>query len=188
MSQDDRTGPSYRRAFLAAGLGMLVAGPAFAQGHGRGNGGDGSPGRGGGDDTGRQDNRGGDNRGGDNRGGDDRHGNDRRGQDDRRDHRPQPRHVDRRPDFRHDDGDRIRDWRRENHGWEPERLPPGRRYSFERGHYFPRGAPRRPLPPGLARRLPQYPGYTYYAVGPDVVLVAIATGIVASVLLGALYE
>ena len=60
-------------------------------------------------------------------------------------------------------------------------LPPGVAKNLERG---------KPLPPGIAKnfdsrlsaRLPQYEGYEWKQVGRDVVLVAIATGIVYEVL------
>ncbi|UUY06734.1 RcnB family protein [Pseudomonas sp. J452] len=60
-------------------------------------------------------------------------------------------------------------------------LPPGIRKNLARG---------KPLPPGIAKRfdsrlqgqLPYYAGYEWQQVGTDVVLVAIATGIIYEVL------
>ncbi|VXB67285.1 conserved exported hypothetical protein [Pseudomonas sp. 8AS] len=60
-------------------------------------------------------------------------------------------------------------------------LPPGIRKNLARG---------KPLPPGIAKRfdsrlqsqLPHYDGYEWQQVGTDVVLVAIATGIIYEVL------
>lgn len=60
-------------------------------------------------------------------------------------------------------------------------LPPGIRKNLARG---------KPLPPGIAKRfdgrvlnqLPRYDGYEWQQVGSDVVLVAIATGLIYEVL------
>lgn len=60
-------------------------------------------------------------------------------------------------------------------------LPPGIERNLARG---------KPLPPGISRRLdgrvlshmPYYPGYEWRQIGRDVVLVAIATGIVYEIL------
>ena len=60
-------------------------------------------------------------------------------------------------------------------------LPPGIAKNLGRG---------KPLPPGIAKnfdsrlsaRLPQYDGYQWQQVGRDVVLVAVATGIVHEIL------
>ncbi|EIK52605.1 integral membrane protein [Stutzerimonas stutzeri TS44] len=60
-------------------------------------------------------------------------------------------------------------------------LPPGIERNLSRG---------KPLPPGIARKMdgrllshmPYYPGYEWRQVGRDVVLVAIATGIVYEIL------
>jgi len=62
-------------------------------------------------------------------------------------------------------------------------LPPGIRKNLARG---------KPLPPGIAKkmvrgpmlaRLPAYPGYEWRIAGSDLVLVAIATAVVADVLI-----
>jgi len=61
-------------------------------------------------------------------------------------------------------------------------LPPGMRKQLSRG---------KPLPPGLARRinkpafvaaLPQHPGHEWQICGTDLVLVAVATAVVADIL------
>lgn len=76
----------------------------------------------------------------------------------------------------------VRSWHRDNRGWRPHARPPGYRERLRRGYPVPRGVAWRPLPPGLLGRLPAYRGHGWYAVGPDVVLVAFATGLVVSVL------
>ena len=70
--------------------------------------------------------------------------------------------------------------------WRPgPALPPGVQKNLARG---------KPLPPGIAKKLdgrlighlPHYQGYEWMQVGVDLVLVAVATGIVYEVLNGAL--
>jgi len=64
-------------------------------------------------------------------------------------------------------------------------LPPGVQKNLARG---------KPLPPGIAKKLdgrllgqlPRYDGYEWMQVGVDLILVAVATGIVYEVLNGAL--
>ena len=69
--------------------------------------------------------------------------------------------------------------------WSPgPALPPGIQKNLARG---------KPLPPGIAKkldgrllgRLPHYDGYEWQQVGTDLILVAIATGIIYEVLNGA---
>ncbi|MCJ8206251.1 anti-virulence regulator CigR family protein [Pseudomonas sp. RGM2987] len=69
--------------------------------------------------------------------------------------------------------------------WRPgPALPPGIQKSLARG---------KPLPPGIAKkldgrllgRLPHYDGYEWQQVGTDLILVAIASGIIYEVLNGA---
>lgn len=66
--------------------------------------------------------------------------------------------------------------------WSPgAALPPGIRKNLARG---------KPLPPGIARkldsrlvqRLPSYPGYDWVQAGTDLLLVAVATGLIQDVL------
>jgi hypothetical protein len=64
----------------------------------------------------------------------------------------------------------------------PQALPPGIAKNLARGKPLPPGIAKRYLPPGLVGRLPPRPGYEWVAVGRDVALVAIATGIVADIL------
>ena len=62
-------------------------------------------------------------------------------------------------------------------------LPPGIRKNLARG---------KPLPPGIAKKapdaflrdLPVHPGYEWQVAGSDLILVAIATAVVADVLVG----
>lgn len=70
--------------------------------------------------------------------------------------------------------------------WSPgPPLPPGIQKNLARG---------KPLPPGIAKkldgrllgRLPHYDGYEWQQAGTDLILVAIATGIIYEVLNGAL--
>lgn len=66
-------------------------------------------------------------------------------------------------------------------GQAAQSLPPGIRKKVARG---------KPLPPGIAKnfpadlhgRLPPRPGYDWRTVGPDVVLIEAATGVVVDVL------
>jgi Ni/Co efflux regulator RcnB len=68
-------------------------------------------------------------------------------------------------------------------GWpRAEALPPGIARNLARGKPLPPGIAKRSLPPDLLARLPRYDGYNYYMVGSDVVLVAIATGIILDIL------
>lgn len=76
----------------------------------------------------------------------------------------------------------IRSWHGENRDWRPYARPQGYREQLRQGYRMPRGVAWRRLPPGLRARLPTYRAHEWYAVGPDVVLIALATGIVASVL------
>jgi Nickel/cobalt transporter regulator len=61
-------------------------------------------------------------------------------------------------------------------------LPPGIAKNLARGKPLPPGIAKRNLPPGLVGHLPPRPGYEWVAVGRDVALVAIATGVVADIL------
>ena len=61
-------------------------------------------------------------------------------------------------------------------------LPPGIAKNLARGKPLPPGIAKRYLPPGLLGQLPSRPGYEWVAVGRDIVLLAIATGIVVDIL------
>jgi Ni/Co efflux regulator RcnB len=68
-------------------------------------------------------------------------------------------------------------------GWpRAQTLPPGIARNLARGKPLPPGIAKRGLPPDLLARLPRYDGYDYYMVGSDVVLMAIATGIIVDIL------
>lgn len=68
-------------------------------------------------------------------------------------------------------------------GWpRAQALPPGIARNLARGKPLPPGIAKRGLPPDLLGRLPRYDGYDYYMVGSDVVLMAIATGIIVDIL------
>jgi Ni/Co efflux regulator RcnB len=65
-------------------------------------------------------------------------------------------------------------------------LPPGIQRRVERGGTLPPGIARQYLPQDLSRQLPALPsGYARQIVGGDVVLVAIATGLVMDIIRGA---
>ncbi|MFC7477837.1 hypothetical protein ACFQS7_26035 [Dankookia sp. GCM10030260] len=80
------------------------------------------------------------------------------------------------------DRDLVRTWLAANPDW----RPPGAALTLAVGRPLPPGVPHQPLPPGLAVLLPYFPGYRYAAAGPDLVLYATATGLIASLLPGAL--
>jgi hypothetical protein len=60
------------------------------------------------------------------------------------------------------------------------------RNRLAQGKPLPPGIARRAVPPDLLVLLPRRPGYEYVMVGTSLVLVAVATGVVASVLADAL--
>ncbi|MCZ8401349.1 hypothetical protein HMPREF3069_21020 [Achromobacter xylosoxidans] len=62
-------------------------------------------------------------------------------------------------------------------------LPPGVRKNLARGKPLPPGIAKKLVPGPMLARLPTYPGYEWRVAGSDLVLVAIATAVVADVLL-----
>lgn len=80
------------------------------------------------------------------------------------------------PEFMHDESRYVRDYYR-SHKWDAPR-PKHRVYV---GYKLPRDY-RHPLPPELRGRFHPRPGYEYYMVGDDVVLAAIATGLIVDIL------
>lgn len=81
-----------------------------------------------------------------------------------------------RPEFRYDESRYARDYFH-NHKWEAPR-PKHRPYV---GYKLPRDY-RHPLPPDLRGRFHPRPGYDYYMVGDDIVLAAVATGLIVDIL------
>lgn len=63
-------------------------------------------------------------------------------------------------------------------------LPPGIRKNLARGKPLPPGIAKRGVPGPVLAQLPQYPGYEWQVAGSDLVLIAIATAVVAEVLSG----
>lgn len=69
-------------------------------------------------------------------------------------------------------------------GFKP--LPPGIRKNLLRGKPLPPGLAHQVLPAPYLATLPVYPGYEWRAYGSDLVLVSLATAVVADVLMDAL--
>lgn len=63
-------------------------------------------------------------------------------------------------------------------------LPPGIAKNVVRGKPLPPGIAKKTLPASMINDLPYYPGYEWRAVGNDLVLVALSTAIVTSVING----
>ncbi|HAV6635588.1 anti-virulence regulator CigR family protein [Serratia marcescens] len=63
-------------------------------------------------------------------------------------------------------------------------LPPGIAKNLARGKPLPPGIAKKVVPYSMLRELPQYPGYEWRIAGDDLVLVALSTAIVASVING----
>lgn len=61
-------------------------------------------------------------------------------------------------------------------------LPPGIRKNLARGKPLPRGIAKKTIPAPLRHELPAYPGYEWRRCGQDLVLMDVATRIVAEVL------
>jgi len=62
-------------------------------------------------------------------------------------------------------------------------LPPGIRKNLARGKPLPPGIAKRSLPTPFLNELPRYAGHEWRMAGSDLVLVAVASGIIADVLL-----
>ncbi|MBK5143693.1 hypothetical protein I2494_08190 [Budviciaceae bacterium BWR-B9] len=67
-------------------------------------------------------------------------------------------------------------------GYKP--LPPGIAKNLARGKPLPPGIAKKMVPVTMLNGLPHYPGYEWYAVGDDLVLVAATTLIVNTILQG----
>jgi hypothetical protein len=63
-------------------------------------------------------------------------------------------------------------------------LPPGIAKNLARGKPLPPGIAKKTLPASMINDLPYYPGYEWRAVGDDLVLIALSTAIVTSVING----
>lgn len=63
-------------------------------------------------------------------------------------------------------------------------LPPGIRKNLARGKPLPPGIAKKMVPGPMLTRLPVHPGYEWRVAGNDLILVAIATAVVADVLTG----
>jgi len=61
-------------------------------------------------------------------------------------------------------------------------LPPGVRKNLARGKPVPPGIAKRAVPGPMLGQLPRYPGYEWRVYGSDLVLVSVATAVVANVL------
>jgi len=61
-------------------------------------------------------------------------------------------------------------------------LPPGIRKNLARGKPLPPGIAKKVVPSGMLSRLPVYPGYEWRVAGTDLILVSLATLVVADVL------
>jgi hypothetical protein len=64
-------------------------------------------------------------------------------------------------------------------------LPPGIAKNLARGKPLPPGIAKQQLPPSLLSQLPPRPGYEWWAVGNDIVLTSIATGLVVDLIANA---
>ncbi|ANS42548.1 anti-virulence regulator CigR family protein [Serratia inhibens] len=63
-------------------------------------------------------------------------------------------------------------------------LPPGIAKNLARGKPLPPGIAKKMVPSSMLRDLPSYPGYEWRIAGNDLVLVALSTALVASVING----
>jgi hypothetical protein len=61
-------------------------------------------------------------------------------------------------------------------------LPPGIAKNYARGKPLPPGIAKKLVPPDVIVLLPVRPGHTYYIVDDDIVLIAIATGLVIDII------
>ena len=85
-----------------------------------------------------------------------------------------------RPQFRWQDSREVRNYYRQHKMHQYKPLPPGVRFRI--GHRRPANVRYYDVPPVLLKRLPPHPGYRYYMAGNDIILVAIATGIIVDIL------
>lgn len=67
-------------------------------------------------------------------------------------------------------------------GYKP--LPPGIAKNLARGKPLPPGIAKKTVPGSMLKQLPYYPGYEWQAIGDDLVLVALSTAIVTTIING----
>lgn len=67
-------------------------------------------------------------------------------------------------------------------GYKP--LPPGIAKNLARGKPLPPGIAKKTVPGSMLNQLPYYPGYEWQAIGNDLVLIALSTAIVTTVING----
>ncbi len=63
-------------------------------------------------------------------------------------------------------------------------LPPGIAKNLARGKPLPPGIAKKAVPAGVLAGLPQYPGYEWGVAGVDLILISVATQLIAEVLSG----
>lgn len=61
-------------------------------------------------------------------------------------------------------------------------LPPGIRKNLARGKPLPPGIAKKMVPGSLLGRLPRYPGYEWRIAGTDLILISVATAVIADIL------
>ncbi|SRR5690554_1412251 len=61
-------------------------------------------------------------------------------------------------------------------------LPPGIRKNLARGKPIPPGIAKKMVPSSLLGRLPRHPGYEWRVAGTDLILISVATAVVADIL------
>lgn len=66
-------------------------------------------------------------------------------------------------------------------------LPPGIRKNLAKGKPLPPGIAKQSVPAAMIAQLPQHQGYEWQAVGTDLLLVSIATAVIADVLVDVLH-
>lgn len=61
-------------------------------------------------------------------------------------------------------------------------LPPGIRKNLARGKPLPPGIAKKMVPGSLLARLPRHPGYEWRVAGTDLILISVATAVIADIL------
>lgn len=80
--------------------------------------------------------------------------------------------------------EQARRWARDYRYTGYKALPPGVAKNLARGKPLPPGIAKKAVPPDMLRHLPRHAGYEWRMAGTDLILVAMATGVVADVLSG----